>query len=51
MKTINIPYTSLKEQEKIGNFIKKLDLQLTKQQEKIQKLQNIKQSLLEKMFI
>ena len=51
MKTIKIPYTSFKEQEKIGNFIQKIELQITKQQEKLEKLQNLKQSLLEKMFI
>ena len=48
---IKIPYTSLPEQEKIWAFFEKLDTQITHQSQKIQKLQNIKQSLLEKMFI
>ena len=46
---ISLP--SLPEQEKIWAFFEKLDTQITHQSQKIQKLQNIKQSLLEKMFI
>ena len=42
---------SLPEQEKIWAFFEKLDTQITQQSQKIQKLQNLKQSLLEKMFI
>ena len=48
---INIVIPSLPEQEKIWAFFEKLDTQITHQSQKIQKLQNIKQSLLEKMFI
>jgi len=42
---------SLPEQEKIWAFFEKLDTQIAHQSQKIQKLQNLKQSLLEKMFI
>ena len=43
--------TSVPEQEKIWAFFEKLDTQITQQTQKIEKLKNIKQSLLEKMFI
>ena len=43
--------TSVPEQEKIWAFFEKLDTQITKQTQKLEKLKNIKQSLLEKMFI
>ena len=40
-----------KEQEKIWAFFEKLDTQITQQSQKLEKLKNMKQSLLEKMFI
>ena len=43
--------TSVPEQEKIWAFFQKLDTQITQQSQKLEKLKNIKQSLLEKMFI
>ena len=42
---------SLPEQEKIWAFFEKLDTQITQQYQKLEKLKNLKQSLLEKMFI
>lgn len=44
-----IPFSVL-EQQKIGNFFKKLDSLLTLHQRKYEKLLNIKKSMLEKMF-
>ena len=51
LKEIPISLPSLPEQEKIWAFFEKLDTQIAHQSQKIQKIQNIKQSLLEKMFI
>lgn len=48
---IILNYPKVKEQEKIWAFFEKLDTQITQQTQKIKKLQNLKQSLLEKMFI
>ena len=48
---ISISLPSFPEQEKIWAFFEKLDTQINQQTQKIQKLKNIKQSLLEKMFI
>ena len=51
IENITISLPSLPEQEKIWAFFEKLDTQITQQTQKIEKLKNIKQSLLEKMFI
>ncbi len=48
---INVLFPSLPEQEKIWAFFEKLDAQITQQTQKLEKLKNLKQSLLEKMFI
>jgi type I restriction enzyme S subunit len=40
-----------KEQDKIGLFFKGLDNLITLHQRKLEKLQNIKKSMLEKMFV
>lgn len=45
----NIP--NLTEQEKIGAFFSKLDKLISLQQQKVEKLKNIKKALLNKMFI
>lgn len=42
---------SLQEQTKIGSFFEKLDNLIQLQQKEIEKLQNIKKALLEKMFV
>ena len=42
---------SVLEQQKIGNFFKKLDSLLTLHQRKLEMLKNVKQAFLEKMFV
>ena len=51
MKTILIPYPSLQEQQKIGDFLEKLDDLILSYQSELEKLKNIKSALLEKMFV
>ena len=51
MKTIDIPFTSYAEQKQIGNFLLVIDKTITLQQRKVEKLQQIKKALLEKMFV
>ena len=51
MKTIRIPFTSLKEQSTIGSFILVLDSLLSLHQRKLEKLRQIKTSMLERMFV
>ena len=51
MKTIKIPYTAYAEQKSIGDFLTALDHLITLHQRKLEKLQNIKKSMLEKMFV
>ncbi|MFV8474035.1 restriction endonuclease subunit S [Mycoplasma sp. Z407A] len=49
-KLLNIPMTNLSEQQKIGQFFSNLDSLIRSQEQKLEKLNNIKQALLEKMF-
>ena len=51
MKTIRIPWASYPEQKSIGDFLTHLDTLITLHQRKLKKLQNIKKSCLEKMFV
>ncbi|WMJ76943.1 MULTISPECIES: restriction endonuclease subunit S [unclassified Sedimentibacter] len=51
MKTINIPFTSLNEQKKIGDFIESLDTLITFHQRKLEHLQQQKKGLLQQMFV
>ena len=51
MKTIKIPYTAYAEQKSIGDFLTALDNLITLHQRELEKLQNIKKSMLEKMFV
>ena len=51
MKTIRIPWASYPEQKSIGDFLTHLDILITLHQRKLEKLQNIKKSCLEKMFV
>lgn len=51
MKTIDIPYTSIKEQESIGLFISKVNDLITLHQRKLEKLKNLKKACLDKMFV
>ena len=46
-----VPYPTPTEQQKIGEFFKDLDNLLNLHQRKIEKLKNIKKSMLEKMFV
>ena len=48
---IEIPYTSKEEQAKIGAYFSKFDYLITLHQRELEKLQNIKKSMLEKMFV
>ena len=50
MKTIDIPYTSLEEQKRIGDFIEEFDNLITLQQRKLDHLKEQKKGLLQKMF-
>ena len=51
MKTIRIPWASYPEQKSIGDFLTHLDTLITLHRRKLEKLQNIKKSCLEKMFV
>ena len=51
MKTIDIPYTSMEEQRKIGDYLEFLDHLITLHQRKLEKLKYIKKSMLENMFV
>jgi len=51
MKTINIPHTPYEEQKAIGDYIETLDHLITLHQRELEKLKNIKKSMLEKMFV
>ncbi|HDT6294507.1 TPA: restriction endonuclease subunit S [Staphylococcus aureus] len=51
LKNINIDIPVLEEQEKIGDFFKKMDILISKQKMKIEILEKEKQSFLQKMFL
>ena len=51
MKTIEIPYTSIEEQRKIGDYLESLDHLITLHQQKCDELRNIKKFMLQNMFI
>ena len=48
---MEIPTPTIAEQEKVGAFFTNLDNLITLHQRKLEKLQNIKKSMLEKMFV
>ena len=48
---IEVPLPKFKEQQKIGSYFSHLDSLVSLQQRKLEKLKNIKKSLLEKMFV
>jgi len=50
MKTIDIPYPTIEEQNKIGDFFARLDSLITLHQRKCDALQKFKKSMLQKMF-
>ena len=45
-----IPYSHEEEQQKIGSYFQKLDLLLSQQKQKLQKLQQLKKAMLGKLF-
>ena len=51
MKTIEIPYTSLEEQRRIGDYLESLDHLITLHQQKCEELQKIKKFMLQNMFV
>lgn len=51
LKNAHIYIPSIPEQEKIGNFFKKLDERIILQEEKIEKLENMKKAYLSEMFV
>ena len=51
VESMEIYLPSLLEQEQIGGFFKQLDTLITLHQRELEKLQNIKKSILEKMFV
>ena len=50
LKTVKIPFTSYEEQKAIGMYIKRFDNLITLHQRKLDRLKNIKKSMLDKMF-
>lgn len=51
MKTIEIPYTSTEEQQKIGDYLESIDHLITLHQRKCEELKNIKKFMLQTMFV
>ncbi len=51
IKTIDIPVPSYEEQKVIGDFLESLDNTITLHQCKLEKMKNIKKSMLEGMFV
>lgn len=51
MKTIEIPYASIEEQRKIGDYLEALDRLITLHQKKCEELQKIKKFMLQNMFV
>ena len=50
MKTIEIPYTSMEEQRKIGDYLEFLDHLITLHQRKCEQTKTLKKYMLQKMF-
>ena len=51
IQNLRIPVPSPPEQQKIADFLSTLDKDISLQQQKLDKLKNIKQSLLQKMMV
>ena len=51
MKSIEIPYTALSEQRKIGDYLELLDHLITLHQHKCEQLQSMKKFMLQNMFV
>ncbi|RGD95136.1 restriction endonuclease subunit S [Clostridiales bacterium AM23-16LB] len=50
MKTIEIPYTSIEEQQKIGDYLESIDHLITLHQRKCDETKKLKKYMLQKMF-
>ena len=50
MKTIEIPYTSIEEQQKIGDYLESIDNLITLHQRKCDEVKSLKKYMLQKMF-
>ena len=50
MKTIEIPYTSIEEQQKIGDYLESIDNLITLHQRKCDGVKSLKKYMLQKMF-
>ena len=48
---ISVPLPNLEEQQKIGEYFRNLDTLITLHQRKLETLQKMKKSLLQKMFV
>ena len=51
INNVDVSTTSLSEQQKIGSYFQSLDNLITLHQRKVEKLKNIKKSMLQKMFV
>ncbi len=51
IKDVEVPITSVEEQNQIGEYFSNLDHLITLHQRKLNKIKNIKKSMLEKMFV
>ena len=51
VSNLEIPYPSIEEQQKIGDYFRNLDDLITLHQRKLETLQKMKKSLLQKMFV
>ena len=51
INNVDVSTTSLSEQAKIGSYFRNLDNLITLHQRKVEKLKNIKKSMLQKMFV
>ncbi len=50
LKTIEIPYTSMEEQQRIGDYLESFDHLITLHQRKCEELKNVKKYMLQNMF-
>ena len=51
LEKLEVVYPRIEEQRKIGKYFQYIDNLITLQQSKIEKLKNIKNAMLEKMFV